>query len=84
MLSDNNNAYAAELGLKFYIGDDVKKAYQGFGIDLQADQGNDDWNLPIPARYVVDQSGTIRAADVDIDYTRRPEPEKTVADLKAL
>jgi hypothetical protein len=33
---------------------------------------------------VVDQSGVIRAADVDVDYTRRPEASKTVADLRAI
>jgi hypothetical protein len=32
----------------------------------------------MPARYVIDQDGRIRAADVNPDYTIRPEPEDTV------
>ena len=36
------------------------------------------------ARLVVDSGGIVRAADIDADYTRRPEPEKTLADVKAL
>ena len=38
----------------------------------------------MPARLVVDSGGIVRAADIDADYTRRPEPEKTLADVKAL
>ena len=38
----------------------------------------------MPGRFVVDRSGVVRAADVDPDYERRPEPQKTVDDVKAL
>ncbi len=84
MLSDPGNAYAAELGLRFEISSDVKEIYGGFGLDLPKFNGDDSWTLPIPARLVVDSGGIVRAADIDVDYTRRPEPEKTVADVKAL
>jgi hypothetical protein len=36
----------------------------------------------MPARYVVNQEGMIATADFSPDYTKRPEPEKTVQDLK--
>lgn len=84
LLSDPGNAYAAELGLRFELPEDVKEIYGGFGIDLPKYNGDDSWSLPVPARLVVDTTGVIRAADVDVDYTRRPEPSKTVADLKAI
>ncbi len=84
MLSDPGNAYAAELGLRFEISPDVKEIYGGFGIDLPKVNGDDSWTLPIPARLVIDSGGIVRAADIDVDYTRRPEPDKTVADVKAL
>ncbi len=84
MLSDPGNAYAAELGLRFEISPDVKEIYGGFGIDLPKVNGDDSWTLPVPARLVVDAGGIVRAADIDVDYTRRPEPDKTVADVKAL
>ncbi len=38
----------------------------------------------LPARYVVDQQGIIRAADVNADYTIRPEPSETLKSLEAL
>ena len=84
LLSDPGNAYAAELGLRFELPADLKKVYAGFGVDLPKYNGDQSWTLPVPARLVVDCDGIIRAADVDVDYTRRPEPTKTIADLKAI
>ena len=84
LLSDPGNAYAAELGLRFELPEDVKEIYAGFGIDLPKYNGDDSWSLPVPARLVVDTTGVIRSTDIDVDYTRRPEPSKTIADLKAI
>jgi len=84
LLSDPGNAYAAELGLRFEIPDTVKEIYNGFGIDLPKSNGDGSWTLPMPARLVVDAGGIVRVADVDPDYTHRPEPSKTIADVKAL
>lgn len=84
MLSDPGNAYGAELGIRFEVPGDVREIYGGFGIDLPKFNGDDSWTLPIPARLVVDANAIVRAADIDPDYTRRPEPDKTLADVKAL
>ena len=83
MLSDPGNAYAAELGIRFQVPPDVQEIYGGFGIDLPKVNGDDSWTLPIPARLVIDSGGIVRVADIDVDYTRRPEPDKTVADVAA-
>jgi peroxiredoxin len=84
LLSDPGNAYAAELGLRFQVPDELKAVYQGFGLELPKFNGDESWTLPLPARFVVDQAGIVRAADVDADYTRRPEADKTLADLRAV
>ena len=84
MLSDPGNAYVARLGLRFQVPDELKATYLGLGIDLEAASGSADWTLPVPARIVVDRTGTVRATDIDVDYTRRPEPAKTLADVAAL
>jgi len=47
-------------------------------------QWDDSWTLPIPARFVIDRSGVIRAAQSDPDYTTRPEPSDTVEALRAI
>ena len=84
MLHDPRNDYAAQLGLRFAFSDELKKVYDGFKVDLAEVNGDPSWTLPIPARLVVDQSSTVRAADMDPDYTTRPEPQKTLDDVKAL
>ena len=84
MLSDPGNAYVARLGLRFQVPEALKEVYLSLGIDLEDSSGSPDWTLPVPARIVVDRTGIVRATDIDVDYTRRPEPEKTVADVAAL
>ena len=38
----------------------------------------------MPARFIIDEQGIIRYAESDPDYTTRPEPEDTLAALRAL
>jgi peroxiredoxin len=84
VLSDAGNAYAKELSLDFALPDDLREIYSGFGIGLPDFNGEDSWELPMPARIVVDASGVIRAIDADPDYTRRPEPAATIEVLRRL
>ena len=84
ILSDHGNEYAAKLGLRFKLPDDLREAYLSFGNDLAVRNGEDSWTLPMPGRFVIDRSGIVRAVDVDPDYRFRPEPQKTVDDVKAL
>jgi peroxiredoxin len=84
ILTDPGNAYAAQLGLRFALPDDLRAVYQSFGIDLPKHNGDPSWTLPMPGRIVIDRAGIVRAVDVDPDYTRRPEPQKTLDDLAAL
>jgi len=84
MLRDHGNQVAAKYGLVFTLPDDLQAIYLKFGIDLAKGNGDGTWRLPIPARVVIDRTGVIRAADADPDYTRRPEPAKTIEVLTAL
>ena len=84
LLRDHGNQVVSKYGLTFALPDDLKQVYQKFGIDLAKANGDESWTLPMPARFVIDRLGTIRAADVDPDYTRRPEPAKTVEVLRSL
>jgi len=84
LLSDPGNEYAAELDLRFKLPDDLKAVYLSFGNDLAVRNGESSWTLPMPGRFVIDRTGIVRAADVDPDYQYRPEPQKTVDDLKTL
>lgn len=84
MVTDLGNAYAARLGIRDALPEALRTAYAAMKIDLPAYNGEPSWTLPIPARFVVDRAGIVRAADVDVDYRYRPEPSKTLDDLRNL
>lgn len=84
LLRDFGNQVAEAYGLVFTLPDDLREIYLKFGIDLARGNGDGTWRLPVPARFVIDGQGIIRAVDADPDYTRRPEPARTVEILEDL
>jgi peroxiredoxin len=84
LLTDLGNDYAAKVGLRFTLPEDLKQVYLSFGNNLAVRNGEDSWTLAMPGRFVIDTKRIIRSADVDPDYRYRPEPDKTVADVRAL
>ena len=84
MLRDFGNQVAERYGLVFTLPDDLRAIYLKFGIDLARGNGDGTWRLPVPARFVIDRAGVIRAVDADPDYTRRSEPAQTVEVLVGL
>lgn len=84
ILSDPGNRVAAKFNVVFALPEDLRKVYLGFGIDLAKFNGDETWTLPMPARFVIDIAGIIRAVDVNADYTVRPEPSNTVEVVRSL
>jgi peroxiredoxin len=84
VLSDQGNKVARQFGLAFSLPDGLRQLYLKLGADLQKYNGDDSWTLPMPGRFVIDRSSIIRAAEVNPDYTVRPEPQDTIEALKAM
>jgi len=84
LLSDPGNKVAKTYGLVYAFPEDLKKLYLNFGIDVAKHNGDDSWTLPMPARFIIDRNSVIRYAEVDPDYTVRPEPRHTIEALKSL
>lgn len=74
ILSDSNNDVAAAFGLRFALPDYLVDLYKSLGNDLPAFNGDPSWTLPMPGRFVIGSDGIITYAEVNPDYTRRPEP----------
>ncbi len=53
-----------------------------FKNDLALINGDPSWTLPMPGRFVIDPDHTILYAEVNPDYTRRPEPEELLPCLQ--
>ena len=84
ILSDPGNEVAERYGIRFKLPDDLKPIYQQFKINLDEYNGDDSWTLPMPTRLIIDKDGIIRYAEMDPDYTVRPDPEETIAALKEI
>ena len=84
ILSDPGNEVAQRYGLKFQLPEDLREVYLKFDIDLPKYNGDDSWTLPLPARLIIDRDGSITYAEINADYTVRPDPEETIAALKDL
>ncbi len=64
--------------------EDLREVYLSLSIDLPKLNGDTNWTLPMPARFVIDTSGAVRYAEANPDYTRRPEVEETLSVLRTI
>lgn len=84
VLSDVGNRVARDYGLVWKLPPPLVDLYRERGIDLVAANGNEAWELPIPATFVIDRAGIVRLAFVDADYRNRLEPADLLAVLDGL
>ena len=85
VLSDHQNEVARSYGLVFTLDEHVQDVFVNqFSLDIAGWNGEDSWELPIPATYVVGQNSMIGVAFVDPDYTQRLEPDDVLAGVRQL
>ena len=84
MLSDVGNRVGKKYGLVYEVPEDLQKVYLQFGLKVSEHNADGSWQLPMPARLIVDENGIIRYANINPDYTRRPEPEETLEAVKQI
>ena len=84
LLSDVGNKVARQFGLVFTLPERLRTIYKQFGADVAAANGDESYELPLAATYVIGVDGIIRYAFVDTDYTKRLEPEEVVNVLKKI
>lgn len=81
LLSDAGNAVARQFGLTYRVPDEQKTLYQRTFVNLPFVNGDNSWELPIPATYIIDRDGTVLYASANEDYTERPEPTSVLRAL---
>lgn len=85
VLSDVGNKVARQFGIVFELSDDLVELYRQFGHALEdANGASGKRELPVPATFLIDGNGTVRLAHVDVDYTRRLDPDDVIETLKEL
>jgi len=84
VLSDVGNHVARDYGLAYTLPVELQEALTSVNKILPDINGDGEWDLPVPATFVIDGDGRIALAHLDIDYRERLDPEDIVAALKQL
>ena len=75
VLSDVGQKVGRAFGLVYEFTDELRTAYDGFGLDIPTRNGApDEWALPVSATYVIGSDGVISYAYTDTDYRDRADP----------
>jgi peroxiredoxin len=78
LLSDSGNKVARQFGLTYQVNDEQQAVYRRAFVNLPFANGDEAWELPIPATYILDRDRTVFYASANEDYTERPEPDEIV------
>src|SRR5215469_11776226 len=81
VLSDLCNQVAGEFGLVYRLPQELQEMYESIMTKLPGYNGDQSWELPLAATYVIRPDGMISYARFDEDWRQRAEPEEI---LKAL
>lgn len=82
LLSDAGNAVARQFRLVYRVPDEQQAIYRRAFINLPFTNGDESWELPIPATYILDRDATVLYRSADEDYTERPEPAEILDHLR--
>jgi peroxiredoxin len=78
LLSDSGNKVARQFGLTHHVNDEQQAVYRRAFVNLPFANGDETWELPIPATYILEHDRTVLYASANEDYTERPEPDEIV------
>jgi peroxiredoxin len=83
VLSDQGNQVARKFGLVYRLSPEMQAMYESIMTKLPGYNGDQSWELPLAATYVMQSGGKILWARVDADWRHRPEPEEILKVLHA-
>jgi|SRR5215467_1025979 len=78
LLVDAHNDVARQFGLVYRVPDEQQVIYRRTFVNLPLVNGDESWELPIPATYALDRDGRILFTSVNEDYMKRPEPREVL------
>jgi peroxiredoxin len=78
LLSDGGNKIARQFGLTYRLPSLQEAVYRRAFVNLPFTNGDESWELPIPATYILDRGGAVLYSSANEDYTERPEPADLV------
>jgi len=82
LLSDAGNQVARQFGLVYRVPEYQQAVCKSTFVNLPFVNGDESWELPIPATYILDGDGTVWFASASENYTERPEPGEVLKSLE--
>ncbi len=84
VLSDMDSGLGANLGLLVVLTEELREHYYNREDDIGRFQDNHGWFLPVPATFIVDGDGIVRAKFADPEYRMRMGPEDVIKCIEKL
>ena len=84
ILSDVGNEVARSFGLVYALPEELRVPLRSNNRALPGINGDESWELPIPASYVIGRDRRVALAFLDVDYRNRLDPAAILAALKSL
>lgn len=84
VLTDKDAEFMKAIGIVFELNEETKQLYKNFGMDFTKIHGNDNFELPIPAIYVINKNREIIFKHIEEDYTTRLEPKDLLNSLRSV
>jgi len=83
LLSDSGNQVSRQFGLTYRVPAAQEAVYRKAFVNLPFANGDDSWELPIPAIFILGRDGAILYASANEDYTERPEPSQVLTLIRS-
>ena len=84
VLVDHGLRVTTSYGLTISLPDHLRESYCKVGYAPLTEFDSGDWLVPVPATYLVDRTGRVAMAAIDINYRNRLHPEDLLSALRSL
>jgi peroxiredoxin len=81
LLSDAGSRLADAFRIAYTVPEHLRLHYRSILVNIPYINGDDTWRLPLPATFVISQSGKIIFAEAHADHRVRPDPQDVLATL---
>jgi peroxiredoxin len=75
ILYDKGNEVAKQFGISFALSKSLRPIHDAFGMDIPAHNGDNSFELPLAATYVINKDRRIIYAYLNANWMERAEPE---------
>lgn len=81
LIYDKDRSIMKSYDVNYVMEQSLFERYKRNGVDMEANNGNADHILPVPATYIINKSGKLTYVHFDKNYTHRPTIKSLLAEL---